>query len=87
MTHKIAVVLSCCKSKRHVFDVVARIGPGAFLIVAVDGDCPLGTGSYIKQGCTDPRAMVVVRNRTNLGGAAIHGYPIALERGAECPRA
>jgi len=84
MTMNVAVVLPCYKSKDHVLDVIARIGPEAVLIIAVDDACPMGTGAYIEANCTDSR-VVVVRNETNLGvgGAVIHGYRVALERGAE----
>jgi glycosyltransferase involved in cell wall biosynthesis len=84
MTNKIAVVLPCYKSKRHVLDVIARIGPEVFLIVAVDDSCPMGTGTHIRANCSDPR-VVVVDNETRLGvgGAVIHGYRVASGRGAE----
>lgn len=84
MTDKIAVVLPCYKSKKKVLDVIARIGPDVFLIVAVDDACPIGTGAHIRDNCIDPR-VVVVDNETNLGvgGAVIHGYRVALDRGAD----
>lgn len=84
MAEKIAVVLPCYKSKKHVLDVIARIGPEAFLIVAVDDACPIGTGAHIRENCSDPRVMVVY-NESNLGvgGAVIHGYRVALARGAD----
>lgn len=65
-------------------DVISRIGPEVFLIVAVDDACPMGTGAHIEQNCSDPR-VVVVRNETNLGvgGAVIRGHRIALDRGAD----
>jgi glycosyltransferase involved in cell wall biosynthesis len=80
----IAVVLPCYKSKPHVLDVIARIGPEITLIVAVDDACPIGTGAHIEQNCRDPR-LVVVRNPANLGvgGAVMHGYRVALEKGAD----
>lgn len=81
---RIAVVLPCYKSKDHVLAVIEGIGPEAFLIVAVDDACPLGTGRHIRENCRDPR-VVVVDNPSNLGvgGATMHGYRIALERGAD----
>ena len=81
---RIAVVLPCYRSKDHVLDVIAGIGPEAFLIVAVDDACPDGTGSYIREHCRDPR-VVVVANETNLGvgGATMHGYRVALARDAD----
>jgi glycosyltransferase involved in cell wall biosynthesis len=84
MNEKIAVVLPCYRSKTQVLDVIARIGPEVFLIVAVDDACPDGTGDLIRASCSDPR-VEVVRNPVNLGvgGAVIHGYRVALERGAD----
>lgn len=81
---RIAVVLPCYKAREHVLEVVAGIGPEVFLIVAVDDACPEGTGRLIRERCTDPR-VVVVDNPTNLGvgGATLHGYRVALERGAD----
>jgi glycosyltransferase involved in cell wall biosynthesis len=81
---KIAVVLPCYRSKRHVLDVINRIGSEVFLIIAVDDACPEGTGDHIRGGCADPR-VEVVRNEINLGvgGAVVHGYRLALERGAD----
>ena len=57
-TQTIAVVLPCYKSKQHVLDVIARIGPEAAFIVAVDDACPMGTGAHIEQNCRDPRLTV-----------------------------
>jgi dolichol-phosphate mannosyltransferase len=84
MNEKIAVVLPCYRSKKNVLDVIGKIGPEVFLIVAVDDACPDGTGDHVKAACTDPR-VEVVRNDVNLGvgGAVIHGYRIALRRGAD----
>ncbi len=81
---KIAVVLPCYKSKKHVLNVIAGIGPEAFLIIAVDDDCPMETGAHIRDKCADPR-LVVVKNEANLGvgGAVMRGYRIALEHGAD----
>jgi len=83
-TQSIAVVLPCYRSKDHVLDVIARIGAETSLIIAVDDACPMGTGTHIEQNCRDPR-LVVVRNEVNLGvgGAVMHGYRVALERGAD----
>jgi glycosyltransferase involved in cell wall biosynthesis len=84
MNEKIAVVLPCYRTKGLVLDVIGRIGPEVFLIVAVDDACPEGTGAHIAASCSDPR-VEVVRNESNLGvgGAVIHGYRVALERGAD----
>jgi dolichol-phosphate mannosyltransferase len=84
MSDKIAAVLPCYYSKRHVLDVIALIGPEVFLVVAVDDACPQGTGAHIEANCADPRVMVL-RNEVNLGvgGAVINGYRVALAHGAD----
>lgn len=84
MSERIAVVLPCYKSAKHVLDVIARIGPEVFLIVAVDDACPMATGDHIRSHCRDPR-VIVVANAVNLGvgGAVTHGYRIALKREAD----
>ncbi|MGO9327501.1 MAG: glycosyltransferase family 2 protein [Steroidobacteraceae bacterium] len=84
MAPQIAAVLPCYKSKKHVLDVISRIGSEVFLVVAVDDACPEGTGSYIEENCSDHR-VVVVRNDNNMGvgGAVMRGYRLALERGAD----
>jgi len=84
MNEKIAVVLPCYRSKNQVLDVIARIGPEVFLIIAVDDACPVETGTHVESNCSDPR-VVVVRNATNtgVGGAVTHGYRVALARGAD----
>jgi dolichol-phosphate mannosyltransferase len=81
---RIAVVLPCYRSKEYVIDVIRRIGPEVFLIVAVDDACPDCTGDHIEAYCEDPR-VEIVRNGFNLGvgGSVIRGYRIALERGAD----
>jgi dolichol-phosphate mannosyltransferase len=84
MTLKIAVVLPCYKSKRHVLDVIAAIGPEVFLIVAVDDACPMQTGAHVRDNCGDKR-VTVVQNAKNLGvgGAVMHGYRVALAQDAD----
>jgi len=80
----IAVVMPCYKSRAHVMDVIARVGPEVSLIVIVDDACPEATGAHVSASTRDAR-VVVVRNGANLGvgGAVLHGYRVALERGAD----
>jgi glycosyltransferase involved in cell wall biosynthesis len=84
MVQKIAVVLPCYRSKCHVLDVINNIGTEVHLIVAVDDACPEQTGAHIEKHCTDQR-VTVLRNENNqgVGGAMIHGFSVALERGAD----
>jgi glycosyltransferase involved in cell wall biosynthesis len=81
---RIAVVMPCYRSTAQVLDVIGHIGPEVFLIVAVDDACPDSTGDYITARCSDSR-VELVRNPVNLGvgGAMVHGYRVALKRGAD----
>jgi glycosyltransferase involved in cell wall biosynthesis len=65
-------------------DVIGRIGPEVSLIIVVDDACPEGTGAHVSASAQDPR-IVVVRNEANVGvgGAVLHGYRVALQRGAD----
>src|SRR4051812_27246115 len=84
MSPNIAVVMPCYSSRAHVMDVIGRVGPEVFLIVVVDDACPEGTGAHVSASTQDSRVLVV-RNEVNLGvgGAVLHGYRVALERGAD----
>lgn len=79
---RIAVVIPCYKVTAHVLGVIERIGPEVQGIFAVDDKCPVNSGAFIQQNCTDPRVQVVF-NPENLGvgGAVMHGYRCAIEAG------
>jgi len=80
---RIAVVLPCFKVKRHILDVISRIGDECWRIYVVDDHCPEFSGDYVEANCTDPRVHVI-RHATNqgVGGAVITGYLKAIESGA-----
>lgn len=80
----IAVVLPCFKVRRHVVDVLARIGPEVSLIYVVDDCCPEKTGEFVAETTQDPRVKVIW-NKVNLGvgGAVMAGYRAAIDAGAE----
>lgn len=83
MAHaRVAVVIPCYKVTGHVLGVIERIGPEVHGIFAVDDKCPVNSGAFIQQNCTDPRVEVVF-NPENLGvgGAVMHGYRRAIEAG------
>src|ERR1051325_3437785 len=84
MSLNIAVVMPCYRSRAHVMDVIGRIGSEVFLIIVVDDACPEETGAHVSASTQDSRVFVV-RNEVNLGvgGAVLHGYRVALERGAD----
>lgn len=79
---RVAVVIPCYKVTGHVLGVIERIGPEVHGIFAVDDKCPVNSGAFIQQNCTDPRVQVVF-NPENLGvgGAVMHGYRRAIEEG------
>lgn len=81
---KVAVVIPAYKVRRHVLDVIARIGPEVDRIFVVDDCCPERSGDFVAEHSTDPR-VVVLRNEVNrgVGGAMITGYKAALEDGAD----
>lgn len=81
---RVAVVIPSFRVKRHILDVIARIGPECELIFVVDDACPDGSGQYVADHCTDSR-VAVIRNSTNLGvgGAVMAGYRAALQAGAD----
>lgn len=72
---RIAVVLPCYRVRRHILDVIDRIGPEVCRIYVVDDCCPENTGDAVERETTDPRVRVL-RNPVNLGvgGAVMHGY-------------
>lgn len=77
---KIAVVIPCYKVKRHIIDVISRIGPTVDRIYVVDDACPENSGQWVKEHCADPRVSVI-HNQENLGvgGAVKNGYRIAIQ--------
>lgn len=84
MSEKIAVVVPCYKTRKHILDLLGRIGPEVFSIYVVDDCCPEGTGHYVESECDDPRVNVVY-NSVNLGvgGAVMAGYGAAINDGCD----
>lgn len=80
----IAVVIPCFGVRKHILDVVHRIGPMATKIYAVDDCCPESSGDFLSQECSDPR-VTVLRHSINqgVGGAVLTGYARAVLDGAD----
>ncbi len=77
---KVAAVLPCYKSSKHVIAVLEAIGPEVDVIICVDDHCPEKTGQYIKEHCDDPRLeLVFLPENQGVGGAVVAGYKKALE--------
>ncbi len=81
---RIAVIIPCYRTARHVLDVLARIGPEVTAIYVVDDQCPESTGDLVAEECDDPRVRVL-RNPVNLGvgGASMAGYRQAIADGMD----
>lgn len=79
---KIAVVIPCFKVTEHILDVIANIGIEIDKIYVVDDCCPVGSGKFVSDNCTDPR-VTVLYNPENLGvgGAVMTGYKAAIADG------
>jgi dolichol-phosphate mannosyltransferase len=80
----IAVVIPCYKVRRHILEVLARIGPEVSSVYVVDDACPELSGNLVEEQCKD-RRVKVIRNPANLGvgGAVLNGYRHAIDDGAD----
>jgi dolichol-phosphate mannosyltransferase len=80
----IAVVIPSYKVRRHILDVLARIGPEVSCIYVVDDGCPDGSGEYVKSNCIDQRVQVVRHSENQgVGGAVMTGYKAAIADGVD----
>lgn len=79
---KIAVVIPCHNVKRHILDVINRIGPEVDRIYVVDDACPEKSGHWVQEQSQDHRVHVIF-NPINLGvgGAVKAGYTAAIADG------
>lgn len=81
---KVAVVIPSWRVKRHILDVLGRIGPEVSRIYVVDDACPEGSGDWVAQHCADPRVQVLRHAKNQgVGGAVLTGYQQAREDGCE----
>lgn len=80
---RIAVVIPSYRVKKHILDVIQRIGSEVTVIYVIDDKCPEGTGEYVLAQCKDPRVVVRFNNENlGVGGAVMAGYRAALEDGS-----
>lgn len=78
----IAVVIPCFRVRRHILDVIARIGAEVDAIYVVDDRCPEESGRFVSAECTDPRVHVVFHTKNQgVGGAVMTGYQAAIADG------
>ncbi len=76
----VAVILPCYKSREHILKVIAEIGEEVSHILVVDDACPLQTGKYVEQNCSDPRLVVLFHDENRgVGGAVKTGYRYVLD--------
>ena len=75
----IAVVIPTYKVRKHILNVISRIGPAVSRIYVVDDCCPDGSGAFVENNCNDQR-VIVLRTSENqgVGGAVMLGYTTAL---------
>ena len=80
----VAVVIPSYRVKDHILSVVGRIGPTVSRIYVVDDCCPIQSGEFVQQNCSDPRVHVIFNERNlGVGGATIAGYRQALSDGVD----
>ena len=71
-TPRIAVVIPCYRVRDRVLDVIEKIGPEVGWIFAIDDACPVQSGQWIQQHCSDPRVKVITHEANQgVGGAVI----------------
>lgn len=81
-TMSIAAVIPSYRVKRHILDLLARIGPEVQAIYVVDDCCPEASGAFVQTHCTDPRVKVLVHAQNQgVGGAVMSGYRAAIADG------
>lgn len=81
---KVAVVIPSYRVIDHVLGVIDAIGPEVSRIYVVDDCCPVNSGDFVEENCSDPR-VVVLRNPENqgVGGAVMTGYQAAARDGMD----
>lgn len=77
-----AVVIPSYNVKDHILDVIGNIGPEIERIYVVDDCCPMHTGKYVSESCSDARVHVLFHEKNKgVGGAMKTGYLKALSDG------
>lgn len=81
---RVAVVIPSFKVRKHVLDVIARVGPEVERIYVIDDKCPENSGDFVEASCADPRVLVL-RHEANqgVGGAVITGYRAGIDDGCD----
>ena len=80
----IAVIIPSYKVKKHILDVISRIGPEVSRIYVVDDACPEQSGRWVEQHSTDLRTHVLYNEKNSgVGGAMKTGYIKAIQDGID----
>lgn len=75
----VAVVIPCYKVKKHILNVISRIGDRVSKIYVVDDKCPEHSGAYVQEHCQDSRVEVIFHEENQgVGGAVISGYKASI---------
>ncbi|MDH4470193.1 MAG: glycosyltransferase family 2 protein [Verrucomicrobiae bacterium] len=82
LENKISVVIPCYKVKKHILDVISKIGSEVSTIYVIDDCCPEDSGQYAAS-LSDARIKVIYhRKNQGVGGAVMTGYVAAISDGA-----
>ena len=80
----VAVVIPSYKVTKQILGVISRIGSEVTKIYVVDDACPLGSGKYVEENCSDQRVKVLYLDKNQgVGGAVMSGYAYAISEGAK----
>jgi glycosyltransferase involved in cell wall biosynthesis len=80
----LAVIIPCYRVKRHITDVIGKIGPNIHSIYVVDDCCPEHTGQFVRENLTDPRIRVLNHDvNQGVGAATLTGMRAAVADGAD----
>jgi glycosyltransferase involved in cell wall biosynthesis len=76
----IGVIIPCFKVKKHILDVVSRVGPEVSRIYIVDDLCPQETGKYVQNNVSDLRVKCIFNKKNyGVGGAMKAGFQAAMD--------
>jgi len=78
---KTAVIIPAYKVKKHILNLIPKIGSEVDFIVVVDDKCPENSGKFVEENCSDNRVKVIY-NEVNkgVGGAVKRGFEYVLEQ-------
>jgi glycosyltransferase involved in cell wall biosynthesis len=80
---KVAVIIPSYRVKKHILQLLDKIGDEVSRIYVVDDLCPEGSGIYVKENCVDQRVRVLFHEQNmGVGGATMTGYKQAIDDGA-----